>query len=194
MHWHPVQAGAGTWIKNITMRTNRKNVLISLGLIVAISGAALGSGAFTSVEADRGVSVETAGDANAYLAITPGDDYSEGEYITNDSDGTLTFDLGNGTATTGTGFNENATTTLNDLVKIENQGTSTGTVNIDVSNESDSTAGDSTTVTLDGAKVTFEVTGGDSVGEGETANITATVETDPTYSADPNTDITIHAQ
>ncbi|MFC4249149.1 hypothetical protein ACFOZ7_19820 [Natribaculum luteum] len=176
------------------MRTNRKNVLIGLGLIIAIGGAVVGSGAFSTVEADRGVSVETAGDADAYLAITPGDDYKGSAYISNDSDGSLTFDLGqNGTTDFGgSGFNENATTTLNQLVEIQNQGEST--VDISVSNESDTLAGDSTTITLDGAKVTFNVNDHEPLSGSDSTNIDVIVDTDDSYTADGNTDVTIHAE
>ena len=128
--------------------------MISLGLIVAISGAALGSGAFTSVEADRGVSVNTAGDANAYLAITPGDGYDNSGYIYNDSDGTMTFNLGddgNTTAGGGEGFNKNATTTIDGLIKLENQGNSSTTVGFG------SDANSSTTVNVTEGQVTFTI-------------------------------------
>lgn len=51
------------------MRMNRRNVLVGLGTIVAGGGAALGTGAFSSVEANRSVSVTTAGDANALVGF-----------------------------------------------------------------------------------------------------------------------------
>ncbi len=51
---------------------NRRNVLIGLGTIVAGGGAALGTGAFSSVEATRTVSVGVADDANAFLALEKG--------------------------------------------------------------------------------------------------------------------------
>ncbi|MGQ3411527.1 hypothetical protein ACT4ML_04595 [Natrinema sp. LN54] len=48
---------------------NRRNVLVGLGTIVAGGGAALGTGAFSSVEANRTVSVTTSGDADALVAF-----------------------------------------------------------------------------------------------------------------------------
>lgn len=52
------------------MRLNRRNVLIGIGTVAVGSGAALGSGAFTQVSAERTMSVDVAGDANAFLALT----------------------------------------------------------------------------------------------------------------------------
>lgn len=51
------------------MKMNRRNVLVGLGTIVAGGGAALGTGAFSSVEANRSVEVTTAGDANALVGF-----------------------------------------------------------------------------------------------------------------------------
>lgn len=95
------------------MRMNRRNVLVGLGTIVAGGGAALGTGAFSSVEADRTVSVETAGDGSAFLQLS-----GDGEYITNDNSGELTLNLGQ--VNNGDGFNENAKTVVNDIVTVTN--------------------------------------------------------------------------
>lgn len=79
------------------MRMNRRNVLVGLGGIVASGGALLGTGAFSTVTADRTVTVETSGDASARVAFEATSDYAS---ITNDKleisltdaniDGTLT--------------------------------------------------------------------------------------------------------
>ncbi len=178
------------------MRTNRKNVLIGLGLIIAIGGAVIGSGAFSTVQADRGVSVQTAGDADAYLAITPGDGYDNSAYITNDSDtGTLTFDLGQNGPTTndGTGFNQNATTTLDGMVNLTNQGENAVEVGV---GDSSSGMGSSTTVELENAEVTFEMSDGNTVSlnPGKSATINVTVDTTGSYSGDPSANVTIYAE
>lgn len=47
----------------------RRHFLLGIGSAVAVSSAALGTGAFTSVEANRRLEVETAGDNNALLAL-----------------------------------------------------------------------------------------------------------------------------
>jgi hypothetical protein len=49
---------------------NRRNVLVGLGTIVAGGGAALGTGAFSSVEAERSVSVSTSGDSSANVQLS----------------------------------------------------------------------------------------------------------------------------
>ncbi|WP_434522837.1 hypothetical protein [Halorubrum sp. AS12] len=50
---------------------NRRNVLIGLGTAAASSGAVFGSGAFTSVNADRDVAVEVVDASEALLGIEP---------------------------------------------------------------------------------------------------------------------------
>jgi hypothetical protein len=102
---------------------NRRTVLIGLGGLVAGGGAILGTGAFDTVEAQRTVSVETTGDANALLGLAPadrGDD--ENAYVTQE-DGTISINLdGNDEAD---GLNQNARTTFRNLVRVTNQGTQT---------------------------------------------------------------------
>ncbi|RZV11710.1 hypothetical protein BDK88_0591 [Natrinema hispanicum] len=178
------------------MRTNRKNVLISLGLIVAISGAALGSGAFTSVEADRGVNVQTTGDADGYLGITPGDDYAGTAYIENDSSsGDLTLNLGqNGTTQGGgTGFNQEANTTLDGLIKLTNQGENNVTVGV---SEPDGSMSDSATVAIEDTEVTFQMAEGQKeLAPGNTTTINVTVNTGSTsLEGSTSADVTIHAE
>ena len=48
---------------------NRRNVLIGLGAVAAGGGAALGTGAFSSVEAERTVNVGVNGDASAAVEL-----------------------------------------------------------------------------------------------------------------------------
>ncbi|AFO58056.2 MULTISPECIES: hypothetical protein [Natrinema] len=103
------------------MKMNRRNVLVGLGTIVAGGGAALGTGAFSSVEADRTVSVAVAGDASSALAFdtsdSNGNQYSDASSITN---GTLelAFDsLGNSS-----GINLGAKTTFSPLFRTINNG------------------------------------------------------------------------
>lgn len=51
------------------MRMTRRNVLVGLGTIVTSGGVALGTGAFSTVEANRTVSVNTSGDDSANLEL-----------------------------------------------------------------------------------------------------------------------------
>lgn len=102
------------------MKMNRRNVLVGLGTIVAGGGAALGTGAFTSVEADRTVSVQTAGDASAFLSLSPA--RAAGEYV-DDSGDAIEIVLDGSSSADGSGLNENAVSRFEDLVTVTNQGT-----------------------------------------------------------------------
>ena len=106
------------WAHGVDM-ASRRSVLIGLGGVVAGGGAILGTGAFDTVEAQRTVSVETTGDANALLALTPVDD--DGPYV-DDSGDTVELTLGD---PDGNGLNQNAVTTFDELVTITNNGTQT---------------------------------------------------------------------
>lgn len=96
----------------------RRSVLIGTAGLIAGSGAIFGTGAFTSVEADRTVTVQTAGDNSAALALetindspnSTGDD----SYVTL-SDGTLSIEIPN--------VNLEAVTHINRLFRITNNGT-----------------------------------------------------------------------
>ena len=53
------------------MRLTRRNALIGLGTVAAGAGVVGGSGASTSVTAERTVSINTAGDGGAALGLIP---------------------------------------------------------------------------------------------------------------------------
>jgi len=105
------------------MKMNRRNALIGLGAMATGGGALFGSGAFSSVEADRTVSVTTAGDNSAFLSISVGGDYA----IDNSgADDAVTIDLEG--ASGSSGFNDDAETTVDAVLTLENNtedGTST---------------------------------------------------------------------
>ena len=67
----------------------RRNFIAGLGALSAGGAAALGTGAFSSVEAERDVSVELADDADAYLALE-----STSQYAEPNGDGVLELDFG----------------------------------------------------------------------------------------------------
>ncbi|SEW16976.1 hypothetical protein [Natrinema salifodinae] len=100
------------------MRLNRRNVVLGLGTIVAGGGTALGTGAFSTVEADRTITVSTAGDASALLSL---DDTASG--YASSSNGTITINL-DGSAGTGNadGLNIDATTVIDPLINVANEG------------------------------------------------------------------------
>ncbi|WP_162989755.1 hypothetical protein [Natronorubrum halophilum] len=91
---------------------NRRNVLVGLGTIVAGGGAALGTGAFSSVEADRSVTLETTGDASALLQFSATSSVASTDG--GSGDGQLEFDE--------TTLNEDAVTTFDPAFTVENTG------------------------------------------------------------------------
>lgn len=106
---------------------NRRNVLIGLGGVVATGGAVLGTGAFTTVTAERTVNVETAGDASAFLGLEPAarNGTPENPYV-EQSDDTVQITLENpdgSNEANATGVNVNAETVFRNLVTITNNGT-----------------------------------------------------------------------
>jgi hypothetical protein len=106
----------------------RRKFLIGAGSLAAGGAAALGSGAFTSVEADRAIEVDTADDADAFLTIEADSTPNANEYV-DTSGGTVALDFTNtnnsGYAGGGSGVNANSTTVFDDLLNITNQGTQT---------------------------------------------------------------------
>lgn len=106
---------------------NRRNFVLSVGALAG-GGIAIGTGAFSSVQAERDVAVTVADDASAYLGIRPGDG-PNGDYV-DETDGdalavSLTEDndnVGSGIAG-GEGLNANAITGIADLFAVRNQGT-----------------------------------------------------------------------
>lgn len=105
----------------------RRDAIIGIGGLVVGSGALVGTGAFTSVQADRTVSIETAGDSAAALQIIPAQNDENNptpnadEYV-NDSGGTIEIDL-TGTNNGATGVSKNAVTNIDRLLQVTNNGT-----------------------------------------------------------------------
>ena len=102
------------------MGLSRRNVLIGAGGIVAAGGALVGTGAFTTVQAERTVSVETAGDANAFLALDEVSGSPNSGYIDTSGD-TIAIDISS--TPEGGGINQNAITTIRNIVQVTNNGT-----------------------------------------------------------------------
>jgi hypothetical protein len=80
-------------------------MLIGLGTVVASGGVALGTGAFSSVEADRDVDLETAGDADALLQLN-----ITSETLDGGDEETIEFNVDN--------LNEEAVTKFDDALEI----------------------------------------------------------------------------
>lgn len=96
-----------------------------MGSLAAGSAAAMGTGAFTSVLAERAVSVRTVGDPFGYLAITPTDERAS---VVN-GELQLDFTSSNHGAS---GLNADARTTFTDLFRLKNQGDNTVVVAVGV--------------------------------------------------------------
>ena len=92
---------------------NRRNVLVGLGGVVAGGGALLGTGAFTTVEAQRTVTVNAAGDASALLGLDPSGDGDSSDVV-QVTDGLLVIDFGEA-ARGSQGVNLNGLTTVGDV-------------------------------------------------------------------------------
>lgn len=103
--------------------SNRRKFLAGLGALASGSAAAMGTGAFTSVEAERGMNVAVADDANAYLALSKTDNPNSQDYVTT-SNGQIKLNL-DGSDNGGSGFNKNAETRIDDIIRVSNQGTQT---------------------------------------------------------------------
>jgi len=110
---------------------NRRNVLIGLGGLVAGGGALIGTGAFDTVQAERTVNVETAGDGAALLGLSPAnrdDDTDDpagadsNAYVPDPDGETIEINL-DGNDEGAEGLNQNARTRLENLVVVTNQGT-----------------------------------------------------------------------
>jgi len=190
------------------MALSRRNILVALGAVVGGGGALVGTGAFSTVAAERTVDVTTAGDDNALLSLS-----SDSAYLASQSGNTLTIDLTGGSGASG--FNENAITTISDIVTITNNATTSAentSTTVGVSSESPGTDGlsgsGSVTLTINVgtsnspryADVTFAVTGSDdsSYGSGSTVSLDSgesaylDVKIDTTVSpSSPTTDDTL---
>ena len=111
---------------------NRRKFLAGLGALASGSAAAVGTGAFSSAQANRTLDVEVAGDANAYLAIEEGPNTDVAEDVVTKSSGTVSLDF-DGNNTEASGLNQNATTEFTNILTVENQGTTGVIFGVDTS-------------------------------------------------------------
>ena len=109
----------------------RRKFIAGVGSLAAGAAAVTGTGAFTSVSADRTLSIQTDGDAGAFLSIeraTRDDSVTPNaaEYVEGDqNNGTLSLDFTSADDTTESsagGINENATTVFDNLLDVTNNG------------------------------------------------------------------------
>jgi hypothetical protein len=100
----------------------RRKFVAGLGSLAAAGAAAMGTGAFTSVEADRSVSVEVADDSDAFLFFDTGLKSSENDVFASFEDGLLVLDFDE-TDAGGSGVNRAAVSQFDQVFKLANRGT-----------------------------------------------------------------------
>jgi hypothetical protein len=93
----------------------RRKFIAGMGSLAAAGAAGIGTGAFTSVQAQRNVAVSVATDENAYLGLEATGDRATVE------DGQLKIDF-SGSSNGARGLNPDSRTAFTDLFTIENQG------------------------------------------------------------------------
>lgn len=98
--------------------------LFALLAIFAAIGLVTASGAFTSVSADRTVTVNVANDDTALLGLEGNTSSGNAEYVTTEN-GQVVINLDQQVAGGGQGINKNATTRLDHLLNVSNQGPNT---------------------------------------------------------------------
>ncbi|ELZ01496.1 hypothetical protein C482_06969 [Natrialba chahannaoensis JCM 10990] len=98
----------------------RRTLILGLGVVTAGTGTVLGTGAFSSVDATRSVSVTVADDSAAYLALDATENTTE--FVEQDDTGQFRVRL-DGSVTKGEGVNRNAVTRIAEAFTIRYQGT-----------------------------------------------------------------------
>ncbi|MFC7069036.1 hypothetical protein [Halobaculum lipolyticum] len=104
----------------------RRTFLAGLGTAAAGTTTAVGTGAFTSVSADRRVSVAVADDSAALVGLEAPNELENGEYATDATEGeadTLSVHFDSDAAVGGAGVNANAVSRFDSVFRIVNRGT-----------------------------------------------------------------------
>ena len=102
----------------------RRKFIIGTGALATGTAAAMGTGAFTSVSADRDITIDVADDSDALLAFTETGEAND-DYVTV-GDGVVGIDVSgdnNDLSQSPSGVNKDATTFIRRLFNITNQGT-----------------------------------------------------------------------
>jgi hypothetical protein len=104
----------------------RRKLLTGLGMLAAGGAATVGTGAFTSAEASRSVTVTVEGDADAYLSLDAlgTDDTDNNGFATQSGDG-ISIDINDvaGVTDPADGVGLNSVYEFDKLFQVENQGT-----------------------------------------------------------------------
>lgn len=114
---------------------DRRTFTVGLGTIAGGGAAVFGTGAFSSVSAERNFDVAVSGDANAYLGLQPHPG-PNGAYADTTAQDTLAIDFTSsnsdvgGDIAGGEGINPNAVSQFFNVFRITNQGTQDVTLNV----------------------------------------------------------------
>lgn len=102
----------------------RRKLLTGLGMLAAGGAATVGTGAFTSAEASRSVTVTVEGDADAYLSLDASTSSENSGFTTQSVDG-IGIDINDVTGVTdpADGVGLDSVYELDKLFQVENQGT-----------------------------------------------------------------------
>lgn len=106
---------------------NRRKFIAGLGALATGSAAAVGTGAFSFMNAQRTVSVDVAGDSSAFLGI----ETSQSKYATGADSGTAEITLNADSGGSGDGINANADTRFDNVLVLRNNGDRDVTVIVD---------------------------------------------------------------
>ena len=101
----------------------RRNLIAAIGAVTA-GGAAIGTGAFTSVEAERSASISIADEDTGLLALTALDT-DEGGFVIEGDRNELRFNFNQADSVGGSGTGSKSVYKFDRLFAIENQGTQT---------------------------------------------------------------------
>jgi len=112
-----------------------------MGSLAAGGAAAMGSGAFTSVQAERDITVETVGDASAYVGMAPAEG-PNGQYASTGEDGTVSLDFTSTDVADETGLNDEAKVNIEDVLNITNNGTQSAYVTVKIEDSDGNTGRD----------------------------------------------------
>lgn len=130
----------------------RRKFMIGVGVLATGSSAAVGTGAFTSVEANRDIAVDVVDDADAFLGLEAAESDNADAFVVDDG-GTIGIDVSE-TDAGGEGVNGGAATALDDLFVVTNQGTSD--VLAIIRDDTPTTANSAFYAQIDGDRVLFQ--------------------------------------
>jgi hypothetical protein len=170
----------------------RRQVIALIGALSGGGALAAGTGAFTSVNADRDVAVQVATDASAYLSIdkVPGSPNSQQHVEQNNGELAINVSTSNDG---GSGVNLDAVTVFEDLFEVGNQGTQDVEVGVTPLSFVEANGGNTTLIVLIVPESGFP-TNTISPGTTETYDMVVTATDSATSSTDLSDTITVSGE